>query len=191
MDNQTTKSIEPLNKHILYRRWGTAYMQLSTQTLWDTWLNESATKQTRNTWIIVANKTNTQNTNNGTPEMLSLDKRHVIDESVVDSFRSIEALCKKKFREYQNLLFWIIQSSFMILLRGTPLHFPTAKTQAKTKQEKQVTMVKDDVALYSRLNLWRSTETVICLCFSVWKSALPCLIMVNCNFQRNQTFYAF
>ena len=38
-----------------------------------------------------------------TPELLSLDKCHVIDESVVDSIHSIEALGKKKFSDYQKM----------------------------------------------------------------------------------------
>ena len=37
-----------------------------------------------------------------TPEFLSLDERHVVDESVLDSICSIEALGKEKFREYQK-----------------------------------------------------------------------------------------
>ena len=37
-----------------------------------------------------------------TPDLLSLDKRHIIDESVVDSIHSIEALGKEKFSEYQK-----------------------------------------------------------------------------------------
>ena len=37
-----------------------------------------------------------------TPELLSLDTHHVIDESVAHSIRSIEALGKEKFREYEK-----------------------------------------------------------------------------------------
>ena len=57
------------------------------------------------------------------PELLSLDKRHVIDESVADSIRSIEALGKEKFREYQKSVILDRTKSNMILLKGTPLHF--------------------------------------------------------------------
>ena len=56
-----------------------------------------------------------------TPELLSLDKRHVIDEFVAHSIRSIEALGKEKFREYEKAV--ILDRTFTILLQGTPLHF--------------------------------------------------------------------
>ena len=98
-------------------------MRHSTQTLWDAWLNESATRQTRHTRMIVANKTNSQNTNSEIPEMLSLDKCHGIDESVVDSIRSIEALGKEKFREYQKSVILYCTRSIYDPLKGTPLHF--------------------------------------------------------------------
>ena len=55
-----------------------------------------------------------------TPELLSLDKRHVIDESVAHSIRSIEA---RSSGSMKKPLFWIVQSPFTILLQGTPLHF--------------------------------------------------------------------
>ena len=87
-----------------------------------------------------------------TPELLSLDKRHVIDESVAHSIRSIEALGKEKFREYEKaVILDRTKSIYDPIARNSLALFKRPKPKLKPKQAKQVAMLKDNVALFSRL----------------------------------------
>ena len=86
------------------------------------------------------------------PELQSLDKHHVIDESVVHSIRSIEALGKEKFREYEKaVILDRTKSIFDPIEKNSIALFKRPKPKLKSKQAKQVAMLKDNVALFSRL----------------------------------------
>ena len=76
-----------------------------------------------------------------TSELLGLDKRHVIDESVADSIHCIEALGQQKFREYQQ----------SVISDHTKTIYDRPKPKPKTKQAKQIVALTDDIALFSRL----------------------------------------
>ena len=69
-----------------------------------------------------------------TPELLSLDKRHVIDESVADSIRSIQALGKEKFREQQKFVILDrTKSIYDPIERNSLAIFKRPKPKPKTK----------------------------------------------------------
>ena len=86
------------------------------------------------------------------PELLSLDKHHVIDESVAQSIRSIEALGKEKFREYEKaVILDRTKSIFDPIEKNSIALFKRPNPKLKSKQAKQVAMLKDNVALFSRL----------------------------------------
>ena len=57
------------------------------------------------------------------PELLSLDKHHVIDKSVAHSIRSIEALGKEKFREYEKAVILDRTKSIFDPFEKNSLHF--------------------------------------------------------------------
>ena len=87
-----------------------------------------------------------------TVELLSLDKRHVIDESVAGTIRSIEAVGEEKFREYQkSVILDRTKSIYHPIERNSLALFKRPKPKPKTHQAKQVSMLKDNVALFSRL----------------------------------------
>lgn len=87
-----------------------------------------------------------------TPELLSLDKRHVVDECVADSVRSIEALGQEKFKEYQESVILNCTKSIHDPIEKNSLAlFKRPKPKSKTKHTKKVAMLKDDVSLFSRL----------------------------------------
>ena len=87
-----------------------------------------------------------------TPELLSLDKRHFIDESVADSIHFIEALGKEKIREYQKcVILDCTKSIYDPIERNSIALFKRRKHRPKTKQEKKVIMLKHDVVLFLQL----------------------------------------
>ncbi len=72
-----------------------------------------------------------------TPELLSLDNRHIIDESVADSIRSIEALGKEKFREYEKaVILDHTKSIFDPIEKNSLALFKRPKPKPKSKQAK-------------------------------------------------------
>ena len=89
---------------------------------------------------------------NDTPELLTLDMRNVIDESVVHSIRTIEALGKEQFNNFQKSVILDRTKSIHEPIKKNALAlFKRPKPKPKTKQAKQVSMLKDNVALFSRL----------------------------------------
>jgi hypothetical protein len=86
-----------------------------------------------------------------TTELLMLDTRVVIDESVVNTVRTVDALGKDQYNTYRKS---VINDRTRIIhdpmkRNSLPLfRCPTRKT--KNKQSGQIAMVKDDVALFSR-----------------------------------------
>ncbi len=125
-----------------------------------------------------------------TPELLSLDNRHIIDESVADSIRSIEALGKEKFREYEEaVILDRTMSIFDPIENNSPALFKRPKPKPKFKQAKQVAMLKDNISLFSRLYIVAKHKIVTWFLFSNMKiSNTP---LVNCDLQRNQICYTF
>ena len=68
------------------------------------------------------------------------------------SIRSIEALGKEKFREYEKaVILDRTKSIYDPIARNSLALFKRPKPKLKPKQAKQVAMLKDNVALFSRL----------------------------------------
>ena len=87
-----------------------------------------------------------------TSDLIMLDTRNVIDESVVNTVRTVESVGRDQYNKYHdtvikdrtNSIHEPIKRNSMSLFRC-----PTPKT--RTKQAGQISMLKDDVALFSRL----------------------------------------
>ena len=87
-----------------------------------------------------------------TPQLLSLDKHHVIDNSVAHTIRSIETLGKIRFTEYGKAVILDRTKSILDPIEEKSLAlFKRPKPKLKSNQAKQVAMLKDNVALFSRL----------------------------------------
>ena len=81
-----------------------------------------------------------------------LDTRNVFDEPVVKTVRTVEALGIDQYDSYNKSV---------LLDRTASIHDPNKKNalplfrrpapKARTKQAGQISMLKDDVALFSRL----------------------------------------
>lgn len=85
-------------------------------------------------------------------ELLTLDTGNVLDQSVVETVRTIEALGKEQFKNYYKSVLVDCTSSIHepIKKNNLPL-FKCPKPKSKTKQSKIVENLKDDVSLFSRL----------------------------------------
>ena len=86
------------------------------------------------------------------PELLALDTRNVIDHPVVNTVRTIEAVGKEQYETYKKSVLTDATHSIHDPIKKNKLPLfrsPTPKT--KSKQVGQVSMLKDDVALFSRL----------------------------------------
>lgn len=87
-----------------------------------------------------------------TDELLNLDTQNVMDESVRDTVRSVESLGKDQYRNYQkSVLLDCTHSIHNPIKKNSLALFRHPKPKPKTKQAKQISMLKDDVALFSRL----------------------------------------
>ncbi|KAG0718686.1 hypothetical protein GWK47_007523 [Chionoecetes opilio] len=87
-----------------------------------------------------------------TPELLALDTRNVIDHPVVNTVRTVEPVGKKQYETYKKSVLTDATHSIHDPIKKNKLPLfrsPTPKT--KSKQVGQVSMLKDDVALFSRL----------------------------------------
>ncbi len=86
------------------------------------------------------------------PELLALDSRNVIDSSVAETIRTIEALGKKQYDSYnKSVITDHTRSIHEPIKRNTLPLFRRQEPKTKTKHEGQISMLKDDVALFSRL----------------------------------------
>jgi hypothetical protein len=101
------------------------------------------------------------------PELLMLDTRDVIDEYVVITVRTVEALGNNQYNNYRKSVIYDrthtihdpIKNNSLLLFR-CPTHKP------KNTQSGQIAMLKDDVALFSRLYIvMQHREGDICAFF--------------------------
>ena len=87
-----------------------------------------------------------------TPELLTLDTRNVIDGSVVNTVRTVESVGRDQYNNYNKTVIVDRTHSIHEPIKHNSLPLfrcPTPKT--KSKQAGQISMLKDDVALFSRL----------------------------------------
>ncbi|KAG0726527.1 hypothetical protein GWK47_036344 [Chionoecetes opilio] len=83
---------------------------------------------------------------------MALDTRNVIDHPVVNTVRTVEPVGKKQYETYKKSVLTDATHSIHDPFKKNKLPLfrsPTPKT--KSKQVGQVSMLKDDVALFSRL----------------------------------------
>ena len=85
-----------------------------------------------------------------TPELLALDTRDIIDESVVKTVHTVEALGKKQYETYHKSVIKDRSYSESIKRNSLPL-FTRPMPKTKNKQTGQISMLKHDVELFSRL----------------------------------------
>jgi hypothetical protein len=86
------------------------------------------------------------------PELLVLDTRDVIDDSVVKTVRTVEELGKEQYKAYHKSVIQDRSCSIHEPIRRNSLPLfkrPTPKT--KSKQTGQISLLKHDVELFSRL----------------------------------------
>ena len=86
------------------------------------------------------------------PELLVLDTRNVIDESVVNTFHTVEAVGKEKYAAYYESVVKDHTCSIQEPIKKNSLPIfrcPIPKT--KSKKAGQISMLKHDVELFSRL----------------------------------------
>ena len=85
-------------------------------------------------------------------DLSTLDMGIVMDESVVDSVCTIEALGKEQFSSYhKSVLINCTSSIHDPIKRNNLLLFKNPKQKSKSKQSKVVENLKNDVSLFSRL----------------------------------------
>lgn len=85
-------------------------------------------------------------------ELLTLDTRNVVDESVVNTIRTIEGVGKIQFDNYYKAVITDRTKSIHEPIKKNSLAlFRSPLPKAKSKQKGDVSMLKDDVALFSRL----------------------------------------
>lgn len=89
---------------------------------------------------------------NDSPELLTLDTCDVLNESVVSTVRTIEALGKQQFEDYMKAVVLDRTRSIheQIKKNSLPL-FGSSARKVKTKQSDKITTLKTDVDLFSRL----------------------------------------
>lgn len=86
------------------------------------------------------------------PELLALDTRNIIDDSVINTVRTIEAVGKDQYETYKKSVITDMTQSIHkpIKKNALPL-FRSPSPKTKSKKAGQVSMLRDDVALFSRL----------------------------------------
>ncbi len=85
-------------------------------------------------------------------ELLTLDMANVMDESVVETVRTVEAVGKKQFQTYYKSVLVDCTSSIHEPIKKNNLSlFERPKPKSKSKQSKAVKNLKNDVSLFSRL----------------------------------------
>ena len=87
-----------------------------------------------------------------TSDLIMLDTRNVIDESVVNTVRTVESVGRDQYNKYHDTVIKNRTNSIHEPIKRNKLPLfrcPTPKT--RTKQAGQISMLKDDVALFSRL----------------------------------------
>ena len=123
------------------------------------------------------------------PELLNLDLQNVMDGSVSETVRSVEALGKDQYQKYRKTV--ILDCTYSIhnpIKRNALSLFRRPASKPKTKQEKQISVLKDNVSLFSRLYIVAKHREGDMANFSSTKiSFVPhlCLLMGNYTFQKS------
>ncbi|KAI9529079.1 hypothetical protein NQZ68_013386 [Dissostichus eleginoides] len=78
-----------------------------------------------------------------TPDLLMLDTQNIIDESVVNTVRTVESVGRDQYNKHHKTVIRDKNNS----LPG----FRCLTARTKTKQAGQISMLRDDVALFSQL----------------------------------------
>ena len=86
------------------------------------------------------------------PELLALDTRNIIDDSVINTVRTIEAVGKDQYETYKKSVITDMTQSIHSTIKKNALPlFRSPSPKTKSKKAGQVSMLRDDVALFSRL----------------------------------------
>ena len=86
------------------------------------------------------------------PELLNLDLQNVMDDSVSETVRSVEALGKDQYQKYRKTVILDCTHSIHNPIKRNALSlFRHPASKPKTKQAKQISVLKDNVSLFSRL----------------------------------------
>ena len=85
-----------------------------------------------------------------TPELISLDMRDIMDESVVATIRTIETLGIEQYKSYcSSVIQGCTRSIHEPIEKNSLAVFKTPKpNKTKVKQAKTVAMLKDNVSLF-------------------------------------------
>ena len=90
------------------------------------------------------------------PELLTLDTRNVMDESVIETVCTVESLGKKQYDKYcESVILKCERSIHETISKNNLALFKRPKPKAKSKQAKAVAVLKDDVALFPDCLLWQ------------------------------------
>lgn len=85
-------------------------------------------------------------------ELLALDIRNIKDDTVVSTVRSIEALGKQQYSDFHKAVITDRnKSNFEPIKKISFSLFKSPSRKKSTKQSAKISMLKDDVALFSRL----------------------------------------
>ena len=96
------------------------------------------------------------------PELLTLDTRNVMDESVIETVCTVESLGKEQYDKYcESVILKCERSIHETISKNNLALFKLPKPKAKSKQAKAVAVLKDDVDFPDCL-LWQKTEYVTC-----------------------------
>ena len=88
------------------------------------------------------------------PELLNLDLQNVMDDSVSETVHSVEALGKDQYKKYRKTVILDCTHSIHNPIKRNALSlFRCPASKLKTKQAKQISVLKDNVSLFSRLNI--------------------------------------
>jgi hypothetical protein len=87
-----------------------------------------------------------------TTELLTLDSHDIVNETVVNTVRTVEELGKKQYAEYQKSVLVDHSKSIHVPIKKNSLRlFKCPASKPKTKQSDKITNLKTDVSLFSRL----------------------------------------
>ena len=86
------------------------------------------------------------------PELLNLDLQNVMDDSVSETVHSVEALGKDQYQKYRKTVILDCTHSIHNPIKRNALSlFRRPASKPKTKQAKQISVLEDNVSLFSRL----------------------------------------
>ena len=86
------------------------------------------------------------------PELLTLDTRNVMDESVIETVCTVESLGKEQYDKYcESVILKCERSIHETISKNNLALFKWPKPKAKSKQAKAVAVLKDDVALFFQI----------------------------------------